>query len=94
MNLSTIGALIFLLTGVVGLVVTTYYHGSGFYLYNTGVDPYDIIHVGAFGWDNFLDYPDPTHPGVLPYLNIGVGLNVLAGLSLIAMFLMEARRDE
>ena len=93
-NLSTIGALIFLLTGVVGLVFTTYYYGTGYYLYNTGVDPYDIIHVGAFGWDNFLDYPDPTHPGVIPYLNIGVGLNVLAGLSLIAMFLMEAKRDE
>lgn len=93
-NLSTIGALIFLLTGVVGLVFSAYYYGSGYYLYNTGVDPYQIINVGAFGWENFLDYPDPTHPGVLPYLNIGVGFNVLAGLSLIAMFFMEAKKDE
>nr|MBP7820306.1 hypothetical protein [Methanofastidiosum sp.] len=77
-----------------GLVFSAYYYGTGYYLYNTGVDPYQIINIGAFGWDNILDYPDPTHPGVLPYLNIGVGFNVLAGLSLIAMFFMEAKKDE
>ncbi len=87
-NLSTIGVLIFLLIGVVGLVL------SGFYLYNTGVDPYGIVSIDSMGWDTFLSYPDPTTPGIIPYLNLGVSLNVLAGLSLIVLFLMEANKDE
>lgn len=72
----SVGALSYVFLGLAGLIF------SGFYLYNVGVDLYSI--VPAF-IQSIFDYPDPTHAGIIPYLNFVVGLKVMVGLSAVVI---------
>ena len=72
----SIGALGFIVLGLVGLFA------GGFFLYNVGADIYNIIPASI---QNILHYPDTTNAGIIPYLNIFVGLKVFAGLSAIVI---------
>jgi energy-converting hydrogenase B subunit I len=81
-GMETLGALMFLLMGVVGVMV------SGYYLYNVGAN------IWGQGFLEFLKYADPTNAGMLPYLNVAVGLEVFGSLSIAAVFLAEARKHD
>jgi energy-converting hydrogenase B subunit I len=81
-GMETLGALMFLLMGVVGVAV------SGYYLYNVGSN------IWGQGFVEFLRYIDPTNAGMLPYLNVAVGLEVFGSLSIAAVFLAEARKHD
>ena len=83
----TFGALGYVVIGLVGLFIT------GFYLYNVGADFYSIVPQYIV---NIFHYPDPTNAGIVPYLNIFVGLKVLVGLSavVIAFTGFKSLKDE
>lgn len=72
----SIGALGFVIFGLIGLFV------GGFYLYNGGTD---LLNVVPSAIQNVLHYPDVTNAGIIPYLNIFVGLKVFVGLSSIVI---------
>ena len=72
----SLGALGYVALGLFGLFF------SGFFLYNIGADFYSIIPQGIV---NIFHYPDPTNGGIVPYLNILVGLKVLVGLSAVVI---------
>lgn len=85
-GLESAGALGYVFLGLAGLFT------SGFFLYNLGVDIYHIVPVAI---KNIFDYPDPTHAGIIPYLNFVVGLKVLVGLSAVVIaFLQFKEHDE
>ena len=64
----SIGALGFIIFGLIGLFL------GGFYLYNVGTD---LLNVVPAALQNVLHYPDVTNAGIIPYLNIFVGLKYL-----------------
>ena len=72
----SIGALGFIIFGLIGLFV------GGFFLYNVGTD---ILNVVPASIQTILHYPDVTNAGIIPYLNIFVGLKVFVGLSSIVI---------
>ena len=72
----SVGALGFIVFGLIGLFV------GGFYLYNVGTDFLNIIPQAI---QSVFHYPDVTNAGVIPYLNIFVGLKVFVGLTSIAI---------
>ena len=74
--LESVGALGFVIFGLIGLFV------GGFYLYNVGTD---LLNVVPQAIQTVFHYPDVTNAGIIPYLNIFVGLKVFAGLSAIAL---------
>lgn len=74
--IESIGALGFVFLGLAGLFF------SGFFLYNLGVDIYHVIPAAI---QNAFDYPDPTHAGIIPYLNFVVGLKVMVGLTAVVI---------
>ncbi|WP_405304133.1 MnhB domain-containing protein [Methanobrevibacter sp.] len=74
--LESIGALGFIIFGLIGLFV------GGFFLYNVGAD---ILNIVPASIQNILHYPDVTNAGIIPYLNIFVGLKVFVGLSSIVI---------
>ena len=71
-----LGALGFVALGLVGLFV------GGFFLYNVGTDLFNIIPASI---QAIFHYPDVTNAGIIPYLNIFVGLKVFVGLSAIVI---------
>ena len=81
--MESIGALGYVGLGLCGLLF------SGFFLYNLGVDLYGITPAVS----RFFNYPDPVNAGIIPYLNIVVGLKVLVGLSAIVITFMEFRGE-
>jgi energy-converting hydrogenase B subunit I len=81
----TIGALGYLLIGLVGLFTT------GFYLYNVGADFYHLIPNAI---SMIFKYPDVTNAGIVPYLNIFVGLKVFVGLSAIVIAFVQFEKME
>ena len=72
----SIGALGFIVLGLIGLFA------GGFFLYNVGADIFNIVPASI---QNLLHDPDTTNAGIIPYLNIFVGLKVFAGLSCIVI---------
>ena len=74
--LESIGALGFIIFGLIGLFV------GGFFLYNVGAD---ILNIVPASIQSILHYPDVTNAGIIPYLNIFVGLKVFVGLSSIVI---------
>jgi energy-converting hydrogenase B subunit I len=72
----SIGALGFIIFGLIGLFV------GGFYLYNFGTDLLNIVPATI---QTVFHYPDVTNAGIIPYLNIFVGLKVFVGLSSIVI---------
>ncbi len=73
-GIESIGALGYVFIGLAGLLF------SGFYLYNLGVDLYQIVPASI---QSIFNYPDPTNAGTVPYLNFLVGLKVMVGLTAI-----------
>ncbi|MCZ3366092.1 MULTISPECIES: MnhB domain-containing protein [Methanobacterium] len=80
-SLESAGALGYIFLGLAGLVF------SGFFMYNLGVDLYNIVPQFI---QNLFDYPDPVHAGIIPYLNFVVGLKVLVGLSAVVIAFLES----
>jgi len=80
-SLESAGALGYVFLGLSGLVF------SGFFMYNLGVDLYNIVPQFI---QNLFDYPDPIHAGIIPYLNFVVGLKVLVGLSAVVIAFLES----
>jgi len=80
-GMESVGALGFIILGLVGLVFT------GFFLYNVGVDLYSTVPPFIM---NLFDYPDPIHAGIIPYLNILVGIKVMVGLSAVVIAFLES----
>ena len=74
--LESVGALGYIVLGLVGLFV------GGYFLYNVGADFLNIVPASI---QNIFHYPDPTNAGIIPYLNIFVGLKVFVGLSSIVL---------
>ena len=72
----SVGALGFIVLGLVGLFA------GGFFLYNVGAD---ILNIVPASIQTIFHYPDTTNAGIIPYLNIFVGLKVFAGLSAIVI---------
>ena len=72
----SIGALGYIALGLVGLFA------GGFFLYNVGADILNIIPASI---QSVFHYPDATNAGIIPYLNIFVGLKVFVGLSAIVI---------
>ena len=72
--LESVGALGYIVLGLVGLFA------GGFFLYNVGTDLNNV--VPAF-IQTIFHYPDVSNAGIIPYLNIFVGLKVFVGLSAI-----------
>ncbi|MGN0176867.1 MAG: MnhB domain-containing protein [Methanobrevibacter sp.] len=72
----SIGALGFIIFGLIGLFV------GGFFLYNVGTD---LLNIVPSTIQNVFHYPDVTNAGIIPYLNIFVGLKVFVGLSAIVI---------
>jgi energy-converting hydrogenase B subunit I len=103
-SFETLGALTFLLLGLLGLGVT------GYFLYNTGsnlgyleqvnssyvAESYYEPSSSGLGADvNYPENPDRPYygPGILPFLNIAVFLKVLGGLSTLVLVLTEAKKE-
>lgn len=74
--LESIGALGYIIFGLIGLFV------GGFFLYNVGADLSNVVPTYI---QNIFHYPDVTNAGIIPYLNIFVGLKVFVGLSAIVI---------
>ena len=74
--LESVGALGFIIFGLVGLFV------GGFFLYNVGTD---ILNIVPSAIQTAFHYPDVTNAGIIPYLNIFVGLKVFVGISAIVI---------
>ncbi len=74
--LESVGALGFVIFGLIGLFV------GGFFLYNVGAD---LLNVVPHSIQSVLHYPDVTNAGIIPYLNIFVGLKVFVGLTSIVI---------
>lgn len=81
--IESIGALGYVLLGLAGLLF------SGFFLYNIGSDIYNIVPQMIV---NIFHYSDPTNAGIIPYLNIFVGLKVLVGLSAVVIAFSEFKK--
>lgn len=81
--IESIGALGYVLLGLAGLLF------SGFFLYNLGADFYNIVPQSIV---NIFRYPDPTNAGIVPYLNIFVGLKVLVGLSAVVIAFSQFKK--
>lgn len=74
--LENFGALMFVIFGLIGLFI------AGSFLYNIGTDFSGIVPTAI---QNIFHYPDVTNAGIIPYLNIFVGLKVFVGLSAIVI---------
>jgi energy-converting hydrogenase B subunit I len=74
------GILLFLVLGLAVLVF------SGSFLYNIGVDLYSLTSSSV---QSFFNYPDVTNPGIIPYINIAVFLEVGAGLTAVFLAFLE-----
>jgi len=83
----SVGALIYLCLGLVGLAL------SGYYLYNVGANLYPSLGVGST-LQSIFAYPDSTNAGIIPYLNIGIALKVLSGFCTIITILAGAEKHE
>jgi Multisubunit Na+/H+ antiporter, MnhB subunit len=75
-SLEYFGALMFVIFGLIGLFV------GGSFLYNFGTDLSNVVPTMI---QSIFHYPDVTNAGIVPYLNIFVGLKVFVGLSAIVI---------
>ena len=81
--IESVGALGYILLGLAGLIF------SGFFLYNVGADLYGILPQSIV---SIFRYPDPTNAGIVPYLNIFIGLKVFVGLSTVVIAFSQFKR--
>lgn len=78
--IESIGALIYILLGLAGMIL------AGSFLYNIGVDLSGLVPANI---QSMFNYPDVTSAGIIPYLNISIGLKVSVGLSVIVLTFMQ-----
>jgi energy-converting hydrogenase B subunit I len=76
--IESIGALCYVGLGLSGLLL------SGSFLYNLGTNLQNLVPAGVA---TIFNYPDALHAGIIPYLNIVVGLKVFIGLTTIVILL-------
>ncbi|ADC47856.1 energy-converting hydrogenase B subunit I EhbI [Methanobrevibacter ruminantium M1] len=81
--LESVGALAYVLLGLAGLALT------GSFLYNVGGNLYGLVPQAIAA---IFKYPDLTNAGMVPYLNIAVGLKVLVGLSAIVIAFSQFKK--
>lgn len=84
-TVESLSALLFVLFGLIGLLI------GGSFLYNIGSDFYNLVPNNI---ENIFHYPDLTNAGIIPYLNIFVGLKVLVGLSAVAFAFLGFKKIE
>ncbi len=82
-TLESFGALAYVLLGLIGLALT------GSFLYNIGGNLYGVVPQAIA---TIFSYPDVTHAGIVPYLNIAVGLKVLVGLSAVVIAFSQFKK--
>ena len=70
------GALAYIFLGLVGLLT------AGSFLYNVGTNLSGLVPSSLAV---IFNYPDALHAGIIPYLNIVIGLKVFIGLTTLAM---------
>lgn len=83
--IESIGALLYIILGLIGLAI------AGSFLYNIGVDLGGVVPANI---QNIFNYPDVTSAGIIPYLNIAVGLKVAVGLSVIVLTFMQFKPNK
>jgi energy-converting hydrogenase B subunit I len=83
--IESFGALAYVGLGLVGLIF------AGSFLYNVGCDFYNIVPPLV---QTLFHYPDPTNGGIIPYLNIVVGLKVMVGLTAVALAFSQFKSFE
>lgn len=79
------GILVYIGLGLVGLFF------AGAFLYNVGTDLSGVVPGFV---RTIFHYPDVTNAGIVPYLNIVVGLKVFVGLSAIVIAFMGFKKFE
>ena len=82
-TLESVGALAYVLLGLAGLALT------GSFLYNVGGNLYGVVPQAIAA---IFSYPDVTHAGIVPYLNIAVGLKVFVGLSAVVIAFSQFKK--
>jgi len=82
-TLESVGALAYVILGLLGLALT------GSFLYNIGANFYGLAPSIIA---SVLHYPDVTNAGIVPYLNIAVGLKVLVGLSTVVIAFSQFKK--
>lgn len=70
------GALLYVILGLCGLFL------GGSFLYNVGTNLYGLIPTSM---QAIFNYPDALNAGIIPYLNIVVGLKVFIGLTTLVI---------
>lgn len=75
-GIESFGALVYLTLGLIGLIF------AGSFLYNIGGDFYNIVPSSI---QAIFNYPDFLNAGIIPYLNISVGIKVMVGLTAIVI---------
>ncbi len=70
------GALCYVILGLFGLLY------SGSFLYNLGTNLNGLVPTAI---QNIFNYPDALHAGIIPYLNIVIGLKVFIGLTTLVI---------
>jgi energy-converting hydrogenase B subunit I len=70
------GALFYIILGLIGLFA------GGSFLYNAGTNIYGLVPAGL---EKLLNYPDALHAGIIPYLNIAIGVKVFIGLTTLVI---------
>lgn len=81
----TFGILVYIGLGLLGLFL------AGAYMYNIGTDIFGLVPDTI---RTIFHYPDITNAGIVPYLNIVVGLKVFVGLSAIVIAFMGFKKFE
>lgn len=82
-SIETFGALAYIFLGLAGLFF------GGYFLYNLGANIYGFVNPAIA---TLFKYPDVTNAGILPYLNIFVGIKVLVGLSAIVIAFSQFKK--
>ena len=70
------GALLYIILGLIGLFA------GGSFLYNSGTNIYGLVPAGL---QQLLNYPDALQAGIIPYLNIAIGVKVFIGLTTLVI---------
>lgn len=86
-SIESFGALVYIILGLIGLIF------AGSFLYNIGRDFYGIVPSFV---KTIFNYPDVIGAGIIPYLNIAVGIKVMVGLTaiIIAFYQFKSWSDE
>ena len=72
----SLGALSYVGLGLCGLLL------GGSFLYNVGTNIYSLVPAGI---QTIFNFPDALNAGIIPYLNIVVGLKVFMGLTTLVI---------